>query len=238
MHNPARLLHRHLTQLLQLRGDQRSVREVLGRVFSLDQQDYVALRRGLVAVDQLFQSTEEAVKAIPGVDYQRFLRHFPAQRRGFAKLHLDNNSKSGFSFITEAAVEAMDLCAARLAEEFPEGELTSEELSELANRIEEVFAFVDSSHFEPELREVALDLLETLRQGVAEYRIRGIDGLRSALEESLGKLMLYYKRQSGNVPDEEFGRLWALVVRVETVVSRVFTYGPFLTEAFQKMLGG
>lgn len=237
MNNPARLLHLHLTQMLRLRGDQRPVREVLGRVFSLDQEDYVALRRGLVAIDELFQTTEEIVKAIPKIDHRRFLRHFSAQRKGFANLHLDNNSKSGFSFITEAAVEAIDLCAARLAEEFPEDELTSEELSELGAKIEELFGFVEAGDFEPELREVALDLLETLRRGVAEYRIRGIDGLKRGLEESLGKLLLYYKRQSGNVPEEEFGRLWALVVKVETVISRVLTYGPYLTESFQRMLG-
>lgn len=238
MNNPARLIHRHLSQMLQLRGDQRSVREVLGRVFSLDQQDYVALRRGLIAVDELFQATEEIIRAIPRIDHRRFLRHFPAQRKGFATLHLDNNSKSGFSFISEAAVEAIDLCAARLSEEFPEAELTNEDLSQLAAKIEEIFNFVEAGNFEPELREVALDLLETLRRGVAEYRIRGVDGLKSALEESVGKLWMYYTRQAGHVPEEQFSRLWGLVVEIEAAISKVLTYGPYLTGSFQRMLGG
>ena len=235
--NPARLLHNHLSRLLGGRSEQRPSRVVIGTAFGIPPNDDVTLRRVLILVDQLFVATEGRIRSLPRADHHRYLKYFPQLRCGLATIHFESASASAFNFITEAALENLDLVAARLTEDFPEIEIPDEEIGNLEAQIGEVFNFVTSAEFEPHLREVALDLLETLRQAIVEYRIRGVEGLQRAVEEALGKLTLYYKQRQGEVHREAFGRLWALVVRAEAIASKAATYGPLLGEAFQRFLG-
>lgn len=237
LNSSPRLLHQHLTRLRDSTADRFKVREVLATVFSVSANDDMTLRHALVLLDQLFIDTEEQLRTLPKVDADRYLRHFPQLRRGLANLPFDSPSPSAITFITDSALENLDLAAARVAEERPEKEVPQQEIADLEAQIRDVFEFIDRAKLEPRLKEVAFDLLETLRQAIVEYRIRGVEGLQKAIEAALGKLALYYKQQGGKVSVEVFSRLWSLVVRTEAVASKVLTYGPFLSDSFQRFLG-
>lgn len=235
--NPARLLHRNLGLLLSNRADRDKVRDVLAKCFDLNPGDDAQLRRALVALDEVFLSVEMRIKKLPKANHQSYMRHFPALRRGFANLTLDNPSPHAFNFITDAALENLELAANRIAEDFSEVEIETQEISDLSSAVLELLEWVSTATMDPALKEVAIDLLETLRRAISEYRIRGVEGLQRAVQESLGKLTLFYKQRKGDVEAEPFQKLWGLLVKAEGVVSRAMTYGPYLVESFQRYLG-
>ena len=172
MNNPARLL---LTQLQRLRStsNRKNVRESLAVAFGdgsgLSDSD---LRRALLLLDALFVATEERLRTLPRVKHERFLRYFSQLRDGLANLHLENTPASAFNFITDVALENLEAAADRIAEDFEEREIAPEELTQLDQEIAELFEYFDSAEIEPLLQQVGLDLLATLRQALAEYRIR------------------------------------------------------------------
>lgn len=213
------------------------VRNVVAKCFVLDPGDDTQLRRALVAFDDVFQSVEARIKKLPKANHDSYLRHFPALRRGMANLRLENSSISAFSFITEAALENLDLAAGRIAEDYKEVEIAQQEIKDLSDAVAELMEWVIATSFDPALKEVAVDLLETLRRAILEYRIRGIEGLHKAVQEALGKLSMFYKHRAGKVEEEPFGKLWDIVAKADEVVSRALTYGPYLHEGFQRYLG-
>ena len=80
--NAALRLHRILLALRGTCRDGRPIRDALGEVFDLDPADDLALRRQLVLLDDLFAQSQAAIAAIPGLDLPRYLRYFPAARKG------------------------------------------------------------------------------------------------------------------------------------------------------------
>lgn len=235
--NPARRLYRLLSRA-RLVSDEKKAREVLAPVFGVKPEDSVALRRGLLLIDDLFQATVDQVSALEGVDHGRFLRHIPRMRGGLANLNLDSLAKGPLlTALDPVALENLDLCAARLGEAVKEAELTADDLRTLEKELSELFDYVETADIDNELRLVALDLIQTLRQSLLEYRIRGADGLRAALEESVGKLTLYYLRSKGEVDPKPVNRIWRVIVTVEGLVARALTYGPYLPDSIIKMLG-
>jgi hypothetical protein len=212
-------------------------REVLAPVFGLPPADVVALRRALILVDDLFQATMDRISALEGVDHKTFLRRIPPMRQGLANLHLDSQAKETlFRVLDPVSLEALDLCAARLGEAVKESELSEDDLRAIESQVSELFDYVDQAEIDPDLRSVALDLVESMRRAIVEYRIRGIDGLRSAVEDAVGKLTLYYLRKQPKVDREPLNRIWRVVVIVENLVARALTYGPYLPDSILKLL--
>lgn len=236
--NPARRLHALLSRA-QPRKQGEKARDLLAPLFGVDPHDHVALRRGLILVDDLFQETIERITSLEGVDHDTFLRHIPKMREGLANLHLDSSAQSSLSqILNPIAVGALELCAARLGEAYKEHVISGEDLEGLSTEIDTLFDYIDKAQLDPQLRSICLDLVETLRRAVVEYRIRGVAGLENALEESLGKLMRYYLRHEGDVEKTPFRQVWQVLRRVEGLIARGLTYGPYLPETFQLMIGG
>lgn len=234
--NPARRLHQLLSRARADPGKKKA-REVLAPLFGVEPTDYVAVRRGLLLVDDLFQATVDRVSALEGVAHDQFLRHLPHIRIGLANLTLDSPAMGPLhTALDPVALESLNLCAARLGEVVKESVLTTEDLESLEAELQDLFDYVYGSSIDDELRLVALDLIETLRRSTVEYRIRGVDGLRSALEESVGKLTLYYLRNEGKVEPEPINRIWRVLITVEGMVARALTYGPYLPDSLLKML--
>jgi hypothetical protein len=244
--NSALRLHRLLIALRAAARDGRPIREVLGEVFDLDPTDDCALRRRLVAVDDLFAQSEKAIHSIPGLDLPRYLRHFPAARRGLLSARLDQDSRRYAPFqeaLSDIVLQSVEFCGLRIAEEFPELLLPLDDLAELEARLNALYAYTARADLDPQLRAVSLDVLQSLRAAVADYRIHGAVGLQEAVERAIGKLTVHYlraKQQGGPLGSsalDQFHRLLDLIIKIETLLAKAHLYLPALAEYLPRLLG-
>jgi hypothetical protein len=127
-------------------------------------------------LDDLFAQSQAAIAAIPGLDPPRYLRHFPAARKGLLSARLDQDSRRHPPFqegLSDIVLQSVEFCGLRIAEELPELLLPPDDLAELEARLNALFAFTARAELDPALRTVSLDILQSLRAAVADYRIHG-----------------------------------------------------------------
>ena len=241
--NAALRLHRLLLALRAACRDGRPIRDALGEVFDLDPADDLALRRRLVQLDDLFEQSQAAIAAIPGLDPPRYLRYFPAARKGLLAARLDQDSRRYASFqdaLSDTVLQSVEFCGLRIAEEFPELLLPTDDLADLEARLNTLFAVTAKADLDPVLRTVALDILQSLRAAVADYRIHGARGLQEAVERAVGKLTVHYlrsKKQGAPLNLDYLDRLLDLILKVETLLAKAHVYLPALAEYLPKLLG-
>jgi len=233
--NPARVLHDHLRAIRQSASDKELARDVVARRFFLPADNEVRIRRVLAQLDDLFVDVTKMVESMTSADHAIFVRHFPMLRAGLARVTLATPSSTAFNFISDAALENLDLCASRISEDYREVQIASEELAELDDQIKDTFTYIKEGEFEPEFKEIALDLLGTLRKSLIDYQIRGIQGMKRAVEESIGKLLRIVSTQP-DVPHKPLERLKTIIMNTEAVVARALTYGPYLVESVRLLL--
>ncbi|HEX9667999.1 MAG TPA: hypothetical protein VGC93_00825, partial [Thermoanaerobaculia bacterium] len=238
--NSAFRLHRLLLALRGACRDGRPIRDALGEVFELDPADDLALRRKLVLLDDLFVQSQAAIAAIPGLDPPRYLRYFPAARKGLLSARLDQDSRRYAPFqegLSDIVLQSVEFCGLRIAEEHPELVLPPDDLAELEARLNALFAYTARTELDPPLRAVALDILQALRAAVADYRIHGARGLQESVERAVGKLTVHYlraKKQGAPLNLDYLDRLLDLIIKAEALLAKAHVYLPALTEYLPK----
>ncbi len=243
MTNSALRLHRLLLALRAACREGRPIRDALGEVFDLDPADDLAIRRKLVLLDDLFAQSQAAIAAIPGLDPPRYLRHFPAARKGLLSARLDQDSRRYPPFqegLSDIVLQSVEFCGLRIAEELPELILPPDDLAELEARLNSLFAFSARAELDPALRSVSLDILQSLRAAVADYRIHGARGLEEAVERAVGKLTVHYlrvKKQGGALNLDHLDRLLEIILKVEALLAKAHVYLPALAEYLPRLLG-
>jgi hypothetical protein len=171
------------------------------------------------------------------------LRHFPAARKGLLSARLDQDSRRHAPFqegLSDIVLQSVEFCGLRIAEELPELLLPPDDLAELEARLNALFAFTARAELDPALRAVSLDILQSLRAAVADYRIHGASGLEEAVERAVGKLTVHYlrvKKQGGALDLDHVDRLLDVILKVEALLAKAQVYLPALAEYLPRLLG-
>lgn len=219
---------------------------MVGAALDVDPNNDLAIIESLILLHGLLTETEKILSSIEGIDHSKYLRNFPQLKRALLTTNLDADSR-GFSTFSNAlspvVLQTVEFCAERVSENFKEEVIPHEELEEVDAQIASTFDFITGANLEPRLKELALDLLATLRSAIADYRIRGLRGLEASIEVSIGRLHLYYlreKKEGRTPPMENLRRVLDLILKLENLVAKAQSYIPALPAFIEnlKMLTG
>ena len=235
--NPAKRLHDIFVRANVLSLKHKTISGVLAELFNIDEDNDVAIRRHLIMVDDLFEQIEGCFRKIH-VDSHPYTQHFPKIRKMLLSMHLPNPPKNNLTnALGPHIIDALYTASARIGENYSEFALEDDDLVKLVNELDKLFESVKEGTFDPQLGELSMEIIESLRHAVSNYRIRGIEAFKEALEQSLGKLLLYIKKRDQPPPEDQFNRLWKIIVMAEGFVARAGSYGPFLAEHLPLLLG-
>src|SRR5204863_3937544 len=156
---------------------------------------------------------------------------FPDLRQGILhpNLHVQWGRISGH-FSTEALAD-LEHCADRLADDFPEIEIPPDEVKGLREEVDSFFEAVRSANIDAEFKIVLLDLIETIRQKIAAYEIRGAAAFRESLEASAGKIVFNSKSFEEPVNRAWKDRLVHVLKLVDACYAKAIKYRPLLEQA-------
>lgn len=192
----------HLQQATQM--------EILHRIFELN---------------KLVSEVEDTIKKVPNTNHDRFLKPFPRVRRVVSPAMLSDDFKGILSELSESDMTILEFCSELLGNYFPEKIADEALLKELIEEIASQFEKIESSDLPEELRKLLLDLLETMRQAIYEYRIRGIERLREALEKIVG-IYVVNKATMENQDNEE-------VNKIKLIINKFFSLYSFAADTVQ-----
>jgi hypothetical protein len=191
--NPARRLHEILTAT-NAQNASTSARAVWSATLGIKGNDVIAVFRQLVAISELTDEIEQAIREIPNINHETYLQHFPQLRSVLAFPQLDTPWSEMQRLFGPHAIRDLEFCADKIDERHTEEALGDDELAKLSSEVGDLFTEVEASDIDPKLRRILLELLALIQRSINEYRIHGNKGLRTVLARALGELLLEYQQ--------------------------------------------
>lgn len=240
--NPAGRLHSILEKLKQYDADDvagrvRS-RDVWAALLEVDREDTVALYRGIGLLLEQVDKAEKLIRDMPEIDPDLYLLNFPTLRQGIATPSINSGWSDQRKLFSPVVLRDLAFCASKIAEFYSEGIIEQEELASLAEEVNRLFDAVVNATLNQNLRELLLDLLETMRRAIAEYKIRGAAGLREALTKGVGAVVIMAQQAAEPEEQSTVKRVFSFLEKVDKVIARLAKYKPILVSIGQKLLPG
>jgi hypothetical protein len=139
--------------------------------------------------------------------------------------------------LAEEVLTTIQFCSEKLSKVAPEGPLSVEDLASISDQVNRLGEQLGSSDLNKQLRIILLDLVESMRQAIAEFRVRGPKGLRQELFHILERLQRALPLLEKNKDTPEVRTLWDVLGKFDTVTS-LAANAPTIIAGFQKVLQG
>ena len=112
----------------------------------------------------------------------------------------------------------LEFCSDTLSRVTPEDVPDEAILDELKHDVEAMIDDVDKADIVSTLKAVILDHLESIRRAVVEYKIRGTQGLRQALDSGIGSLLRHRDELKKTESQHIVTRLMNLFGKIDSYV--------------------
>ena len=97
--------------------------------------------------------------------------------------------------------------------------LSDDALEQLGDEINALIERIVKGSLDEEVKTLLVKQLETIHTAVVHYRISGIEGMREALERSIGAIILEYDSYKGAEGAEEIGQFETILQKVGKIVN-------------------
>jgi hypothetical protein len=172
----------------------------------------------LIELNHLITEIEEKIKQVEEINHDLYLKPYAKIRIVVSPTRLTDNFGSILSEITESDMVIVQFCSEQLKKIFPEKSVDESLLKELLTEIQNLYEKVKDSEIEFKLKNILLDLLETMRQALYEYRIRGFERIEEAIQRLIGIYSLN-KENIENSNVEEIGKIKKLLRKFGSLYS-------------------
>jgi hypothetical protein len=238
LENPAKRLYTLLSVAKKQDGKKR-VGEVWAFVLGIEASNQGELLVGIADVIHLVDKVKRSITSLDDANHGLLLERFGNVETLFANLNLNQTWEHGQRYLDETTMYSLRVCSDVLSRDIGNKEISVEELQKLQSDVEDLLNTVLSTDFDAELRSVLIENLEAIRRSIIGYRINGVDGMRQALEKSLGAVFLnqklreeLLKKENGNQFVQKFqsilGSLGRLVVESTLSAALEAGIGKFL----------
>ena len=220
VNNPAGRLHEILQAVRSAQGGNRPMREVWADVFFTEARNTVDVLHYVAEVVQLTRDCRKIAAMLPDVDNKLYLAPFIAIETAFVNLNFDEPWEAFCRRIDDSTMTGLQFCSDYFSREVGEGPIDDDLLNlqlVVCNLLETVIA----ADIDDGLKEALVRALEDIRRAILEYRIRGADGLRTALEGGIGAVARYRDEIAAIKNPEETGisGVMQLMRRLDVIVS-------------------
>jgi hypothetical protein len=215
--NPASRLLAILSQVRQKPANS-ILKKVWGDAFGIHESKTFEIFHQLIMLSALVDEVEREIRLVPAIDHKLFLKYFPGIRQMLSISNLDQSWQTAATRLDEATMTSLHFCSESLSRCRPDRVSTSD-LESLRKEIDDLFNGIQASDLNKELKAILSDLAESMRRAVAEYRLRGVLGMREELFLILEKLQRNYQVIEKNKDSQFLKQFWKVFVRYDTVAA-------------------
>ncbi|HDR4482487.1 TPA: hypothetical protein QCQ09_004127 [Bacillus cereus] len=228
MENPANKLHTLLneaynqcTRTVDFSGPYAPYKETWAKVFGIDPNDRTALLSSMNSTFQLFLTTKESIinhdllnnernlKFLSNIENALSSMNFEGSMKQF-QTHMDSETLTALSFISDHMNFIYDL---------HESKIDSEEINELINEIDNLVENITSSNLPEDVKTILFKNLNSIRHSLISYRISGVDGMKAALEQTIGSMFVNNEVIIPVAQDENVRGVFNIIDKMNTVLS-------------------
>lgn len=215
--NQAGRLHRLLTLAIN-QQDNIAALHVWANVFGIDQQDKSAIFKMLILLQEAADDIKNKISSMEAVNSSLLLSQHQNIEQVVKASNLNAPWTNYKTYLNLAVMLNLAHCAEALSR-YDEKPIDADELTSLDTDIVELFNKVAGSTIDQTLRAIILDLLESIRRSIAEYKIRGASGIREELAYFIGKVVQNTELFKANNGAEEVSLLWKIFARADNMTT-------------------
>jgi hypothetical protein len=233
--NSAARLYKILLELKSMPRDL-TMAKAWATIFQVNPEDGALLYSNLVRLNDTLTEIERDIR-LQDVDPDIYLQHFPKIRALLTYPNLQAGINQHTALLGEEVLTTLQFCSEKLSKTAPEGSILPEDLSSILNEINGLNEQIESSDLNKQLKAILLDLVESMRQAIAEFRIRGPKGLRQELFYILERLQRALPLLQADKDTVAVRTLWDVLAKFDTITSLAVN-APTIIAGFQKVLQG
>lgn len=200
--NPAGRLHKILTEARNVPN--KAVIEVWAQVLGAQPGNKTDIIRRVSLMQELFDDIKIKIANIDGINKELYLSRFNELEAVIKSTNYDAGWDGIKAHLSDAAMISLAHCAEALSR-FGETLIDENEFTELLNDIDALSEKLRSSSISKPLQHIIIDLLETMRRSISEYRIRGAEGMKREFAYCLGVLLQNHVQLKAEETKDEVG---------------------------------
>jgi hypothetical protein len=205
-----------------------SLLDIWSDVLDVASKDKLEIFRRILSVAALVDEVERTVLQHGGNGAKLYVRALNQVRHALM-VNLDSHRNVLNGHLKPEVITDLEHCAAKYSEFDPEIRVSNEDIGDIRKRVDELFEDVaKSNHLPKELRQKLLDLLEVIRQQIAQFKIRGAAALQECLRQSLARLLEVYPAFEEKREEPLLKRVVSVVTDISAICEKVQKAIPLL----------
>ena len=210
-------LYRIIRDAFNAPGD--TMINVWAQVLHLPTKDRLQVFRGILSVAALVDEVETKVRQQGGKATNLYVRALD-QVRLILMSNVDQHKNGLAQHLKSEVVNDLEHCAAQYSEIDHEIPIAKEDVNSIKIRVDELFQDISNSKLPNDLRNSLLELLEVMRQQMAQFEIRGVTALHECLRQALARMMEIYPAIQEQRNEPILKRLVGIVNDIGTVCEK------------------
>lgn len=213
------------------------IKNMWAEVFEVDCNDTYRILYNLAELNKIIENVKEEIDSIEKLNKDIYLKPILSIERAIKVLDL-NTISSGFkSRINDNTIQALAFCVDVLSREKSVEKIDEEEIKNIQKNIEEFIEEIINSDIADELKDFILKNLNNTRDAIINYRLRGLEGLKDAIEKSVGQIFYNSQLIKKNDGSEFVRRIFGILTKIELMLS-IGSNGQSLLEPVTKFFLG
>lgn len=190
--NPAERLYEilSLARKTASTGEMINVKEVWVEVLGINVDNDTQVFSALVKLVSLTESIKKEIEKAKNKQKEYLVGELTKIEKSLMNLHLSNNAIDICHEITASNLQALQSCAVILDFIFDYKEITEEQLESIRRDINELINEILNSDLENEFKGFILKGLREIEYAINSYKISGLEGLKSLINENVGGILL------------------------------------------------
>lgn len=240
MENPAHNLHLLLDSAYEQsrRNTFANFKDIWSKVFDIDKDDTSSLLASISSLLDLFLKTKEIITNNPNLNSERNLKFLSKIEKALNNLNFEGDMKHFTSSIDRETLTALsyiaELMDTVLGLQNPQ--INEDEIKNLLIEIENLKESIIDSSLPEDIRQLLVKNLNLIKESLDNYKITGIEGMRVALEQSIGSIFMNNKSLSPLIEDVNVKSTFNIIDRLNTLLSTGVAVKELIAPAFSLLL--
>lgn len=192
LENPAKRLHALLSSARKQNG-KRPSGEVWATVLNIELSNQGELLVRIADMIHLVDKVKRSITNLNDANHNLLLERIHNVETIFTNLNFNQAWEVNQKYLDETTMYSLRVCSDVLSKGIGNKEVSEEELKKIQSSVEELLNSTLNAEIDSELKSIVIENLEAIRKSIIGYRINGVDGMRQALEKSIGATIMHKK---------------------------------------------
>jgi hypothetical protein len=218
------------------KAPQLTARQAWAQIFDLNPKNTAALLNAVAEVIHLVRDAKAKVRSVDATNKQLYLKVFGPIEKAFAQANLEMKWSQFLNHLDQGTMARLEMVADILGREIPDPVAEVGDLSDLLDRTNALIDAAIAASIPQQLKTAILESLESIRNSIRSYRMRGFDGLVDTLVRTANSVAANESVFSAYRDDDVVKRFFEVVGILNQIVAGASNVGTYVLPSVQRLL--